>query len=63
MMFFHFTGQVIPSVGSGVEAAADKSSESPSPELVRSVLVVSGGEGYIDFRMGESDASRCCGPV
>ncbi|KAL1263874.1 hypothetical protein QQF64_004229, partial [Cirrhinus molitorella] len=46
-------GQVIPSGGSGVEAAADKSSDSPTPELVKSVLVVSGGEGYIDFRMGD----------
>lgn len=46
-------GQVIPSGGSGVEAAADKSSDSPLPELVKSVLVVSGGEGYIDFRMGD----------
>lgn len=46
-------GQVIPSAGSGVEASADKSSDSPSPELLRSVLVVSGGEGYIDFRMGD----------
>lgn len=62
-MFFYFPGQVIPSAGSEVETAADKSSDSSSPELVRSVLVVSGGEGYIDFRMGESDASRCCGPV
>uniref|UniRef100_A0A673IUH1 C-Jun-amino-terminal kinase-interacting protein 4 n=1 Tax=Sinocyclocheilus rhinocerous TaxID=307959 RepID=A0A673IUH1_9TELE len=44
-------GQVIPSAGTGVEAAADKSSD--SPELVKSVLVVSGGEGYIDFRMGD----------
>ncbi|XP_016141615.1 C-Jun-amino-terminal kinase-interacting protein 4 [Sinocyclocheilus grahami] len=44
-------GQVIPSAGSGVEAGADKSSD--SPELVKSVLVVSGGEGYIDFRMGD----------
>ncbi|KAL0180208.1 hypothetical protein M9458_025650, partial [Cirrhinus mrigala] len=42
---------VIPSGGSG-------SSDSPTPELVKSVLVVSGGEGYIDFRMGESDAAR-----
>uniref|UniRef100_A0A673ICM8 C-Jun-amino-terminal kinase-interacting protein 4 n=1 Tax=Sinocyclocheilus rhinocerous TaxID=307959 RepID=A0A673ICM8_9TELE len=39
-------GQVIASAGSGVEA-------SDSPELVKSVLVVSGGEGYIDFRMGD----------
>ncbi|XP_050979738.1 C-Jun-amino-terminal kinase-interacting protein 4 isoform X2 [Labeo rohita] len=46
-------GQVIPSGGSGVEAAADKSSDSPTPELVKSVLVMSGGEGYIDFRMGD----------
>ncbi|XP_073774092.1 C-Jun-amino-terminal kinase-interacting protein 4 isoform X3 [Danio rerio] len=47
-------GQVIPSAsGSGVEAIADKSSESPTPELVKSVLVMSGGEGYIDFRMGD----------
>uniref|UniRef100_A0A9J7ZQG0 C-Jun-amino-terminal kinase-interacting protein 4 n=1 Tax=Cyprinus carpio carpio TaxID=630221 RepID=A0A9J7ZQG0_CYPCA len=37
----------------GVEAAADKSSDSSSPELGKSVLVVSGGEGYIDFRMGD----------
>uniref|UniRef100_A0A8C2CBH2 C-Jun-amino-terminal kinase-interacting protein 4 n=1 Tax=Cyprinus carpio TaxID=7962 RepID=A0A8C2CBH2_CYPCA len=48
-------GQVIPSAGSGVEAAADKSSDSSSPELGKSVLVVSGGEGYIDFRMGDSE--------
>ncbi|XP_051770256.1 C-Jun-amino-terminal kinase-interacting protein 4 [Ctenopharyngodon idella] len=41
-------GQVVPSAG--VEGAAD---ESPTPELVRSVLVMSGGEGYIDFRMGD----------
>ncbi|XP_073685038.1 C-Jun-amino-terminal kinase-interacting protein 4 isoform X3 [Garra rufa] len=46
-------GQVIPSGGSGVEAAADRSSDSPTPELEKSVLVVSGGEGYIDFRMGD----------
>ncbi|XP_048027379.1 C-Jun-amino-terminal kinase-interacting protein 4 isoform X1 [Megalobrama amblycephala] len=41
-------GQVVPSAGA--EATAD---ESPTPELVRSVLVMSGGEGYIDFRMGD----------
>uniref|UniRef100_A0A671LLM2 RH2 domain-containing protein n=1 Tax=Sinocyclocheilus anshuiensis TaxID=1608454 RepID=A0A671LLM2_9TELE len=39
-------GQVIASAWSGVEA-------SDSPELVKSVLVMSGGEGYIDFRMGD----------
>ncbi|XP_026133186.1 C-Jun-amino-terminal kinase-interacting protein 4 isoform X7 [Carassius auratus] len=46
-------GQVIPSAGSGLEAAADKSSDPSSPELGKSVLIVSGGEGYIDFRMGD----------
>ncbi|XP_051530372.1 C-Jun-amino-terminal kinase-interacting protein 4-like isoform X4 [Myxocyprinus asiaticus] len=46
-------GQVVPSAGSGGEAGTDKSSESPMPELVKSVLVMSGGEGYIDFRMGD----------
>ncbi|XP_077085862.1 C-Jun-amino-terminal kinase-interacting protein 4-like [Siphateles boraxobius] len=43
-------GQVVSSTGSGVEASAD---ESPTPDLIRSVLVMSGGEGYIDFRMGD----------
>ncbi|XP_067286848.1 C-Jun-amino-terminal kinase-interacting protein 4 isoform X2 [Pseudorasbora parva] len=43
-------GQVVASAGSGVEASAD---ESPAPELMKSVLVMSGGEGYIDFRMGD----------
>ncbi|XP_059387655.1 C-Jun-amino-terminal kinase-interacting protein 4 isoform X2 [Carassius carassius] len=46
-------GQVIPSAASGLEAAADKSSDPSSPELGKSVLIVSGGEGYIDFRMGD----------
>ncbi|XP_057213947.1 C-Jun-amino-terminal kinase-interacting protein 4 isoform X3 [Triplophysa rosa] len=46
-------GQVIPSAGSGGETGTDKSSESPTPELMKSVLVMSGGEGYIDFRMGD----------
>ncbi|XP_051958405.1 C-Jun-amino-terminal kinase-interacting protein 4 isoform X1 [Xyrauchen texanus] len=46
-------GQVVPSSGSGGEAGSDKSSESTTPEQVKSVLVMSGGEGYIDFRMGD----------
>lgn len=50
---------MIPSAGSGGETGTDKSSESPSPELMKSVLVMSGGEGYIDFRMGESHTSLC----
>ncbi|XP_072523946.1 C-Jun-amino-terminal kinase-interacting protein 4 isoform X2 [Salminus brasiliensis] len=48
-------GQVIPSSGSGGEAGTDKpAAESPAPtEFSKSVLVMSGGEGYIDFRMGD----------
>uniref|UniRef100_A0A8B9KR94 C-Jun-amino-terminal kinase-interacting protein 4 n=1 Tax=Astyanax mexicanus TaxID=7994 RepID=A0A8B9KR94_ASTMX len=48
-------GQVIPTSGSGGEAGADKpAADSPTPtEFSKSVLVMSGGEGYIDFRMGD----------
>lgn len=47
-------GQVIPSAGSGGEAGTDKpAADSATPtEFSKSVLVMSGGEGYIDFRMG-----------
>uniref|UniRef100_A0A8C9TCJ1 C-Jun-amino-terminal kinase-interacting protein 4 n=1 Tax=Scleropages formosus TaxID=113540 RepID=A0A8C9TCJ1_SCLFO len=34
-------------------AAVPVSSDTPSQEPVKSVLVMSGGEGYIDFRMGD----------
>ncbi|XP_017579171.2 C-Jun-amino-terminal kinase-interacting protein 4 isoform X8 [Pygocentrus nattereri] len=48
-------GQVIPSTGPGGEAGTDKpAADSPTPtEFSKSVLVMSGGEGYIDFRMGD----------
>ncbi|XP_061080686.1 C-Jun-amino-terminal kinase-interacting protein 4 isoform X3 [Conger conger] len=50
-------GQVIPAAGAGGEAMPDKpsaaNSDSPATELAKSVLVMSGGEGYIDFRMGD----------
>ncbi|XP_047673166.1 C-Jun-amino-terminal kinase-interacting protein 4 isoform X3 [Tachysurus fulvidraco] len=47
-------GHVVPSAGAGGEAGADKpAGDSPTPELSKSVLVMSGGEGYIDFRMGD----------
>uniref|UniRef100_A0A671VZS7 C-Jun-amino-terminal kinase-interacting protein 4 n=1 Tax=Sparus aurata TaxID=8175 RepID=A0A671VZS7_SPAAU len=45
--FFHgsvLLGHAIPSVSCGGEAAGDKS-----------MLMMSGGEGYIDFRMGDED--------
>ncbi|XP_062859415.1 C-Jun-amino-terminal kinase-interacting protein 4 isoform X2 [Trichomycterus rosablanca] len=47
-------GQVLPSVGSGGEAGGDKpAGDSATPDFCKSVLVMSGGEGYIDFRMGD----------
>ncbi|XP_026855439.2 C-Jun-amino-terminal kinase-interacting protein 4 isoform X5 [Electrophorus electricus] len=48
-------GQVIPSAGSGgSEAGSDKpATDASAPEFSKSVLVMSGGEGYIDFRMGD----------
>ncbi|KAF5902978.1 C-Jun-amino-terminal kinase-interacting protein 4 isoform X1, partial [Clarias magur] len=46
-------GHVVPSAGAGgSEAGSDKpAADSPPPEFLKSVLVMSGGEGYIDFRM------------
>ncbi|XP_017338929.1 C-Jun-amino-terminal kinase-interacting protein 4 isoform X3 [Ictalurus punctatus] len=47
-------GHVVPSAGAGGEAGGDKpTADSPTPEFSKSVLVMSGGEGYIDFRMGD----------
>ncbi|RXM36805.1 C-Jun-amino-terminal kinase-interacting protein 4 [Acipenser ruthenus] len=51
-------GQVIcPPSGIVGDSTGDKagpsSSEQPSQELMKSLLVMSGGEGYIDFRMGD----------
>ncbi|KAF4085301.1 hypothetical protein AMELA_G00115500 [Ameiurus melas] len=47
-------GHVVPSAGAGGDAGSDKpAADSPTPEFTKSVLVMSGGEGYIDFRMGD----------
>ncbi|XP_058848457.1 C-Jun-amino-terminal kinase-interacting protein 4-like isoform X12 [Acipenser ruthenus] len=51
-------GQVIcPPSGIVGDSTGDKAgpstSEQPSQELMKSLLVMSGGEGYIDFRMGD----------
>ncbi|XP_041714673.1 C-Jun-amino-terminal kinase-interacting protein 4 isoform X3 [Coregonus clupeaformis] len=48
-------GQVIPSgAGGAAEAGGDSGAEEhPQQQLEKSVLVMSGGEGYIDFRMGD----------
>uniref|UniRef100_A0A3Q2QVL1 C-Jun-amino-terminal kinase-interacting protein 4 n=1 Tax=Fundulus heteroclitus TaxID=8078 RepID=A0A3Q2QVL1_FUNHE len=39
----------------GNSTAADRSSDSSAQEGSKSMLVMSGGEGYIDFRMGDED--------
>ncbi|XP_037836915.1 C-Jun-amino-terminal kinase-interacting protein 4 isoform X3 [Kryptolebias marmoratus] len=39
----------------GGETAGEKSSDSSTQEGSKTMLVMSGGEGYIDFRMGDED--------
>ncbi|XP_029540821.1 C-Jun-amino-terminal kinase-interacting protein 4-like isoform X2 [Oncorhynchus nerka] len=48
-------GHVIPScAGGAAEAGGDNGAEEhPQKQFGKSVLVMSGGEGYIDFRMGD----------
>ncbi|KAK2885074.1 C-Jun-amino-terminal kinase-interacting protein 4 isoform X2 [Channa argus] len=48
-------GHAVPSVSCGGEAAGDKVTNASNQEGTKSVLVMSGGEGYIDFRMGDDD--------
>lgn len=47
------SGHAAPPLSCG-DATGDKPTDSASQEGFRSMLVMSGGEGYIDFRMGES---------
>uniref|UniRef100_A0A673YVY9 C-Jun-amino-terminal kinase-interacting protein 4 n=1 Tax=Salmo trutta TaxID=8032 RepID=A0A673YVY9_SALTR len=50
-------GQVIPSPGHGGDSGSDdptsESSDMATSEPAKTFLVMSGGEGYIDFRMGD----------
>ncbi|XP_070783733.1 C-Jun-amino-terminal kinase-interacting protein 4 isoform X2 [Enoplosus armatus] len=46
-------GHAVPSVSCGGEAAGDKATDAATQEGTKSMLVMSGGEGYIDFRMGD----------
>uniref|UniRef100_A0A671VYS9 C-Jun-amino-terminal kinase-interacting protein 4 n=1 Tax=Sparus aurata TaxID=8175 RepID=A0A671VYS9_SPAAU len=48
-------GHAIPSVSCGGEAAGDKATDATTQEGTKSMLMMSGGEGYIDFRMGDED--------
>lgn len=47
------SGHAVPSASCGGEAAGDKVTDVATQEGTKSLLVMSGGEGYIDFRMGE----------
>ncbi len=47
------SGHGVPSASGGGEAAGDKVTDVAAQEGFKSMLVMSGGEGYIDFRMGE----------
>ncbi|XP_031699010.1 C-Jun-amino-terminal kinase-interacting protein 4 isoform X1 [Anarrhichthys ocellatus] len=48
-------GHAVPSASCGAEAAGDKTTDAAAQEGTKSMLVMSGGEGYIDFRMGDED--------
>ncbi|XP_068160973.1 C-Jun-amino-terminal kinase-interacting protein 4 isoform X2 [Antennarius striatus] len=48
-------GHMAPSASCGGEAAGEKVADASTQEGNKSVLVMSGGEGYIDFRMGDED--------
>lgn len=52
------SGHSAPSASCGGDAAGNKATEA-TQERNKSLLVMSGGEGYIDFRMGES--ATCSG--
>ncbi|CAK6976431.1 C-Jun-amino-terminal kinase-interacting protein 4 [Scomber scombrus] len=48
-------GHSVPSSAGAADAASEKSADATSQEGTKSMLVMSGGEGYIDFRMGDED--------
>ncbi|XP_028331462.1 C-Jun-amino-terminal kinase-interacting protein 4 isoform X3 [Gouania willdenowi] len=48
-------GHAAPPASCGGEAAADRAADISPQDGSKSVLVMSGGEGYIDFRMGDDD--------
>ncbi|XP_078135386.1 C-Jun-amino-terminal kinase-interacting protein 4 isoform X2 [Sander vitreus] len=48
-------GHAVPSASCGAEAAGDKTTDAATQEGTKSMLVMSGGEGYIDFRMGDEN--------
>ncbi|KAL0993165.1 hypothetical protein UPYG_G00104090 [Umbra pygmaea] len=59
-------GQVIPPVGTGGDSGSDDPAsdlcDTTTSEPAKTFLVMSGGEGYIDFRMGD-DVEEVDGPL
>ncbi|XP_037320579.2 C-Jun-amino-terminal kinase-interacting protein 4 isoform X2 [Pungitius pungitius] len=51
-------GHAVPSASCRVEAAGDRTTDAATQDGTKSMLVMSGGEGYIDFRMGDEDAEE-----
>lgn len=47
------SGHAAASASCAGEAAGDKAADATTQEGTKCMLVMSGGEGYIDFRMGE----------
>ncbi|XP_075889880.1 C-Jun-amino-terminal kinase-interacting protein 4 isoform X2 [Nelusetta ayraudi] len=48
-------GHAAPSATCGGEAGGDKAADAATQDGNKTMLVMSGGEGYIDFRMGDED--------
>lgn len=46
-------GHAAPPAGGGGETGGDKAADAAAQDGHKTMLVMSGGEGYIDFRMGE----------
>ncbi|KAM7382137.1 hypothetical protein PAMA_012822 [Pampus argenteus] len=61
--FTAIPGHSVPSVSGTGEAVAEKAADATSQEGTKSMLVMSGGEGYIDFRMGDEDGEAEEGEV
>lgn len=63
--FVHLTGNVLATLNGSVldspsEGQGSTASQETEAHSVQNVLVLSGGEGYIDFRIGEHILPLCC---
>lgn len=65
LLFLHLTGNVLATLNGSVLDSPSEGQGSTAPQeteaqSVHNVLVLSGGEGYIDFRIGEHILPLCC---